>query len=486
MDAREQRRLDLNAEALGVSVETLMDNAGKAVAREAARHARKGQPILVLCGKGNNGGDGFAATRHLLAAGHDAHAVLAEPSARIVSAAARAHFARLPRSAWSVWRGRPPAAWNTAGVLVDCLLGSGLHGPPRGAYAALVRWANARRKAGRKVVSCDVPTGLGTRLAVRPNVTVALHAAHDGLTSRNAGRIRVARIGIPAAARHIGFGDAVLGYPRVEAASHKGQNGVVLVVGGCDPLAGAPHYVALGAYRTGADLVHVAVPAALAPVLRCWGPEAIVHSVQRGGHLTPDALPMVERLLDRVGAVVVGPGLGTEPSTAKAARAILEAAGERGLPMVVDADGLDALDDDLLRRHGRLMVLTPHGREFQDLAGTKATKANVAAHARRHGVVVLCKGAVDHVSDGAATAESHGGHPTMTVGGTGDVLAGILACLLSKGASRLDAARAASHIAKAASEAAANVRSHGATARDVADAVPLVVTRIEAAQQAKA
>jgi ADP-dependent NAD(P)H-hydrate dehydratase / NAD(P)H-hydrate epimerase len=484
-DAREARRLDLNAEELGVPVARLMGNAGKALAREAAHLAGRG-PVVVLCGKGNNGGDGLACAAELQALGRDVHVVLAEPPARIQGAAARGHFARLANGSWSKWTGRPKAEWAKAKVVVDCLLGSGLAGTPRKPYAAMIAWANARRRAGRTVLSCDVPSGWPSPIAVRPTSTLALHAAHAGLDAKAAGRTKVAPIGIPAAARHVGFGDALLGYPFPDPAGHKGDNGIVLVVAGSVPLAGAPHYVALGAYRTGADLVHVAAPPEAAAAARAWGPDALVHAVGRGAWLTPDALPAIDALMDRCSAVVVGPGMGLHPSTLAAASLVLDAAADRGLPAVVDADGLDAVDADLLARHGRRMVLTPHAREFADLAGKAATRANVVAYARAHGVTVLRKGAVDVVSDGQTTRECHHGHPTMTVGGTGDVLAGIVAALLAKGAPPLDAACAASYLSKAAGEVAASVRSYGATAADVAEAVPAVLVRLEARRQAKA
>jgi NAD(P)H-hydrate epimerase len=419
--------------------------------------------------------------------GRKAWVVLAEPAARIQGHAARSHFARLGKGTWTVWHGRPETSWSKAQVLVDCLLGSGLSGPPRKPYDRVVAWLNARKKAGRTVVSCDVPSGLGTKLAVKPTVTLALHAANADLTKANAGRVKVAPIGMPTRAQDIGFGDAVLGYPMVRADSHKGDNGYVLVVAGSVPLAGAAHYVALGAYRSGADLVHIAAPMdhATTGVLRSWGPDSIVHQVAHGRHLTPDALPMVEGLMARCSSVVVGPGLGQHPSTLAAARMVLAAAADRGLPTVVDADGLDAVDDALLARHGARMVLTPHAREFQDLAGKAATRANVLSYARAHGVTVLRKGAVDVVSDGATTRQCARGHPTMTVGGTGDVLAGIVGALLAKGARPFEAACAASYLCKAAGEVAASLRSYGATAVDVAEAIPAVLVRIEAHAQSR-
>lgn len=497
-DAAEARRLDANAEELGVPVERLMANAGKALARELGRLARRQArgtpattnlaPILVLCGKGNNGGDGFAAAAELQAAGLKAHVILAEAPRRIASPAARAHFARLAAGTWTVWKGAPRGESARARVVADCLLGSGLSGPPRRPYDAMVRWLQGRRRAGATVVSCDVPSGFGTPAALRPTATVALHRAQAGLSTANAGRIVVAPIGLPARAADIGFGDLLAGYPGVRHDSHKGDNGVVLVVAGSIPLLGAPRYVSLGAYRSGADLVHVATPPGAAPTLRSWGPEAIVHAVgsksvgdpSSEGRLAPAALPAIERLMDRCRALVVGPGLGRHPTTLQATRLVLAAAADRGLPCVVDADGLDALDDDLLARHGKRMVLTPHAREFLDLAGRQATRGNVVAYARRHGVTVLRKSAVDVVSDGARTRECRRGHPALTVGGTGDVLAGITGALLAKGAAPFEAACAASYLLKSAGEVAASLRSYGTTAADVAEAIPAILVRVEA------
>ena len=143
-DAAEARRLDLNAEELGVPVERLMANAGRALARQLARHARRGEAVVLLCGKGNNGGDGFAAAAELHAMGRNPIVVLAEPPSRIASAAARAHFARVGKPHVAVWTGRPAPSWSKARVLADCLLGSGLSGPPRKPYDAMVRWLEER------------------------------------------------------------------------------------------------------------------------------------------------------------------------------------------------------------------------------------------------------------------------------------------------------------------------------------------------------
>ncbi|MEA3191238.1 MAG: ADP-dependent NAD(P)H-hydrate dehydratase / NAD(P)H-hydrate epimerase [Thermoplasmata archaeon] len=475
----EARRLDRNAAELGVPVADLMARAGKALAAEVLRIAPPGD-IVLLCGKGNNGGDGLAAAALLQRQGRRAWAVLAEPRAAFQGPGA-GYLGHLQEDTVVTWAGKPDPAWAAAPTVVDCLLGSGLKGVPRGPYASMLRWLKARKDAVR--VACDLPSGLGTAMAVRPDATVTFHAPKEGMAAANAGRIVVADIGVPPAAADVGVGDLHEGWIARRADSHKGDNGVVLVVGGSLPLVGAPYYSAMAAYRTGADLVHCVAPADAAAVMRNWGPHAIVHDGNPGRHLTPTALQPLRRLLPKSTALLLGPGLGHDPESIALAHGALATAAQARKPTVVDADGLDALSPALFRSHGRRMVLTPHAREFLDLSGREATPANVQAYARRHGVVVMCKGVLGKghanlVTDGARARFCRRGHPTLTVGGTGDVLAGITAQLLAVGSKPFEAAAAAAYLLGAAGEIAAALRGDGALATDVAEAIPAVVARL--------
>jgi NAD(P)H-hydrate epimerase len=471
---REVRRLDLNAQELGVPVAALMERAGRALAAEVAKAAR-GKDALFFCGKGNNGGDGLAAAAHFQAKGQHAWVVLAEPP----QGPGRAFLERIDPGTVTRWTGRAEAAWGKVPVLVDCLLGSGLAGPPREPYAGLIRYLNRRHAAGAKVIACDLPSGLGTSLAVQPSATVTFHAPKEGMTAANSGRIVVAPIGIPRAAEEVGLGDLVLSYPVPRPDSHKGDNGIVLVVAG-GPYTGAPHYVGLSAYRTGADLVHACLPRDAARVVAAYGPEVMVHDVEPGDHLTVVGAKRVREWMERARptALVIGPGLGTKAETRKAVARLLEDAAARDLPAVVDADGLDALTPDLLARHGRRMVLTPHSKEFLDLAGKGATPRSVAAYAREHGVTVVWKHQGTLIADAQRSRRCRRGHPTMTVGGTGDVLAGCIGALLAKGAPPFEAACAGAYLVGSAGEVAAGLRSWGATATDVAEAIPAVLLRM--------
>lgn len=472
LPVKEFRRLDLNSEELGVPVWQLMARAGKALADAVQRHAQAG-PVLLLCGRGNNGGDGFAAAGILLRRGVETTVVLLEPAGAVRSDAARSYLEVLPEGVVQPWDGSR-RSYGRAAIVVDCLLGSGIHGRPRPPYDAAIRWMN---RQDAPIVSCDVPSGLGSDLAVRPAETVTFHAAKEGMTPENSGTITVAPIGIPARAqREVGLGDLAVGFRPSAPESHKGQNGRVLVVAG-GPYLGAPYYVGMGAYRAGADLVHVVTPARAAAALRTWGPELLVHDACEGEHLVDGALGVVEPMLRRTDAVVVGPGLGTERGTREVARAVIETACEAGVRVVVDADGLDAVDGELLARWGGYMVLTPHGGEFSDLTGWKPTPRNVTRYAARHGVTVLRKGATDVVSDGDRTRYCTRGHPAMTVGGTGDLLAGVVAALLARGATPFDASCAGAYLVGCAGELAAGRLGFGMVTSDMTIDIARVLSR---------
>ncbi len=479
LSPQDVRRLDGNSEELGIPVTTLMANAGQALAEAVMDDVKRDGAAMIMVGKGNNGGDGLAAAVELQSRGRKAWVVLAEPPERL-SKPALVYFRRLRPKTWTVWRGKPEPAWGKIPVLVDALLGMGLSGPPRPPYAQMIEWLNERRQAGAQVIACDVPSGLGHKPAVRPTRTITFHGVKEGMHDRNCGTIEVAEIGIPpAAATDVGLGDLLVGYPVPALDSHKGQNGVVLMVAGSIPYSGAPYYSGMAAYRTGCDIVHAAAASDAAHAIRAYGPHIIVHEVCKGPRIQADAILAIRRLLPRATALLIGPGLGDDARTRKATAQILKDAARRDLPIVVDADGLDAVTPALLARHGHKMVLTPHTREFEDLAGKPATDGNVQAYAAASGVTVLCKGAVRLITDGARTRWCRRGHPTLTVGGIGDVIAGTTAALLAKGASPFDAACAASYLVGCAGEQAAAMLSYGALPTDVANAIPAVLRRLQ-------
>ncbi len=311
----EMRVLDRNAQYAGVSIQDLMEAAGKAVAEVArTEFGAAGKQVLVLCGTGNNGGDGLVAARHLAKEAR-VTVLLARPPDQFATPEARTNFERLHDVQILAGLDRSEEANAEADLLIDALLGIGVEGPLREPFASLVRQMNV---SGKPILSIDVPSGFGTDLVVRPTVTVTLHDVKEGMTPENSGRIRVADIGIPAkVASMIGPGEFLL-YPVPRSTSHKGENGRLLVIAG-GPYTGAPALVAFGAMGIGIDLVHVATPALAATVVASYSPTFIVHPLV-GHRLLREDLRQILELVPRVDAVAIGPGLGDVEGTLEAIR----------------------------------------------------------------------------------------------------------------------------------------------------------------------
>jgi NAD(P)H-hydrate epimerase len=461
--------VDRNAAALGVPRKQLMESGGNAVARAVQRVAAPGASVAVVAGRGNNGGDGLVAARFL--DGHDVTVHLLGRPETIRTRIARENWDALRAAAYDARTVADAAAIDLGDpdVVIDAMLGTGATGALREPEATAARRIN---DADATVVSVDVPSGVdadsgaAASPAVDADHVVTFHDRKPGLDRVDAA-VTVADIGIPAAAeRFVGPGD-LLGLDR-DPDSHKGDAGEVLVVGG-GPYAGAPALAGQAALRAGADLVRIACPASVADAVQGYTENLILRPFD-GDRLTPDR---VESVLDAAAdhdAVVVGPGLGDHPETAAAVRELL--AGYDGVA-VVDADALAAVPDV---DTDATLVCTPHQGELRGMGGETAddwrTRADlVAEFAADLGHLLVVKGPYDVVSDGGTTRVNRTGTPAMTVGGTGDVLAGVtgaLACVLSP----LQAASVAAHATGRAGEAAAADRDRGLVATDLLGELP--------------
>ena len=467
ISATEMRVLDRNAQHFGVSILDLMEAAGKAVADVARTQlGAGGKHVLVVCGTGNNGGDGLVAARHLA---KDARVtvLLARSPDQFATREAQANFERLRDVQILAGLDRSEEAIAQSDILVDALLGIGVEGSLREPYGALIRQIN---ESGKPVLSVDVPSGLGTDRMVKPTATVALHDVKEGMTPENSGRIHVADIGIPPKiAQTIGPGEFVL-YPIPRAGSHKGQNGRVLVVAG-GPFTGAPALAAFGALGVGADLVHIATPALAASVVASYSPTFIVHPLV-GHRLLREDLRQLLDIAAKADVMAIGPGLGDVEGTLEAIREIIR---QVTLPLVIDADAIKAVSADPKCIAGKRVVITPHSREFKMLtgkdlpAGADERADPVREAGKTFGATILLKGPVDIVSDGTRVKFNYTGNPGMTVGGTGDVLCGLVAGLVSKGMTPFDAARLGAFVNGYAGDLAFKEKSYGLTSMDVAE-----------------
>ncbi|MBE6524261.1 MAG: NAD(P)H-hydrate dehydratase [Thermoplasmata archaeon] len=450
----DSRVIDANSEALGIPVATLMDNAGKVVSNYLKEHYPQSR-ILFVCGPGNNGGDGFAAA--LLMDPENVTVALLKKSSTIHSDIAKQRYSKLECRVEQY----DSALLNEADVIVDCALGTGVRGNIKDPYRTFILEANA---SGLPIVSVDTPSGLGSDITIVPETTITFHDVKVGMNDDNCGNILVADVGIPVdAMKFIGPGD-VLRYPAPEDNSHKGENGRLMIIAG-GPYFGAPAMCSMAALRTGADIVRLYTPSNVAQAISTYCPVLMITPLP-GDHLTSESVDML--LQDSLGydAVLIGPGIGKDPDTMLAVKEFVR---KCKIPMVIDADALSAvIGMEILTP----AVITPHKGEFRKL---DSQFEGPEALARAMNVTLLLKGHVDTITDGNATRYNRAGTPAMTGAGTGDVLSGSVAALLSKGMNTMGAASLGAFLTGKAGEYAYKDKSYGLIATDLIEEIPHVL-----------
>ena len=439
--------MDANAEVMGIKVCDLMENAGSALS-EVIGDMFPDAKVLFVCGPGNNGGDGYVAARIM---GADVMS-LAEPKTSLAKEQAdKIDHRKFDASVLSDYD-----------VIVDCALGTGLHGKLKAPYDSYV---DAINEFDGIVVSCDIPSGFGTDKAIIPDVTVTFHDIKEGMDTDNSGTIFVMDIGMPQKAYDIiGKGD-MKRYPVPKDDSHKGQNGRLLVIGG-GPYIGAPAMSSLAALRVGTDLVHIATPEQSFQGICSVSPAFIMHKLS-GDVLTEEHLNQLSELVKDADAVLIGPGLGRDERTIAAVRKFVKKCKK---PMVIDADAITAMADSGIVKDTP-MIYTPHHSEFKRLS----SKKDPADAANDLGAVVVLKGKEDIITDGTRTRRNVTGTSGMTVGGTGDVLAGTIAGLLSKGMDAFDAGCLGAYVCGRAGELSFDEFSYGMLPTDMIDNIGRVL-----------
>ena len=454
ISATDSRVLDANSEALGVPVASLMDNAGSAIA-DFLESNYPSERILFVCGPGNNGGDGFAAALRMDPS--RVKVALLKKASQIHTDIARERYSLLECDI-SMYS---EDCIDRCDIIVDCALGTGISGTVRDPYRQFIIDANS---SGKTIVSVDIPSGLGTDLAIRPAHTITFHDVKMGMDPSNCGEILVADIGIPAEASSIiGPGD-MLRYPIPGKDSHKGQNGRLMIIAG-GPYFGAPIMSSLAALRVGTDIVRVFTPESSATIISLSSPVLMVTPLQ-GDHLSMGSLSVLLEESKRYDAVLIGPGLGTSSETIQAVRCFVERC---ETPMVIDADGITAIAGMELPEG---TIITPHSGEYIRLNPDDMDQSELSSKIH---AVILRKGKEDVVSDGGRTRTNRTGTPAMTGAGTGDVLSGTVAGLLSKGMVPFDAACVGAFISGKAGEMAFEERSYGLIATDVIEKITSVL-----------
>jgi NAD(P)H-hydrate epimerase len=473
--AAEMRAADAGAiETLGIPGAVLMERAGAAAAAEVLAGGARGA-AAVVCGGGNNGGDGFVVARHLSAAGWEVECLLAADPAGLPEDARRNHEIAV-RMGVPMRDGVPRRRLQRADVIVDALLGTGFRGAPRPEAARVI----AAMAGLPGIVALDVPSGVDASTgtvageAVQAQVTVCFHGRKLGTAVEpgrsRCGRVVVADIGIPPQVDPAPAAVLADGLEPVakRPSDTKYSAGAVLVVGGARGFSGAPLMTSLAALRAGAGIAWIATPPDAARILEARVAEVMVRPL-------PEAL----ELRERAGAVALGPGLGRTPEAVELARSL---GAEHAGPIVIDADGLYAFAGDLgpLAARPSPAVLTPHEGEMGRLLGESSdwVRANRLEAVRRaaagSGCVVLLKGPDTLVADpGGRVCVSHAGPSGLATAGSGDVLTGVVAALLARGADAWTATCAAAEAhGRAGRIASDRIGAAGIIATDVIDALP--------------
>lgn len=510
----EMRKIDQIAiEKFGISGIILMDNAALSVAEKACEIlswdcSRK---VVAVAGKGNNGGDAFAAARHLHQWGFPVSVVSLVPRDCITGDAL--YFLKILENLEIEISYIDDESFvresllnlEKPDIILDGILGTGIHGTVTGVYAAAV---DAINDSPAKVLSIDIPSGVSGETgqvcgtAVKADETVTFAAAKPGLFlypgRAYAGKVTVADIGIPAQAL-AGVQGELLDLPGVcgllperRADGHKGTFGRVLIITGSTGMTGAGALSAKAAFKAGCGLVYLAVPESLAPIYAVTIPEAIVlPQADLNSVISGDDTDKLLNLSETMDAIILGPGLSSAPAVAGWVNAFVKGCKR---PMVLDADALNVLEPDTLRMKQAPVALTPHPGEFSRLTGAAVDQiqADRVAHAvqfsRQNGTPVALKGAgtVVALPDGRYRINTSG-HSCLAVAGSGDVLAGITGSLIAQGIPHDQALALAVFIhGRCGEELAGKQDQSGFTAGELCGAIPAVMAEIRHAARQKA
>jgi len=461
----EMRECDqLATKKLGIPGIVLMENAGRGVAEaiEVDFGSLLGKTILIFCGKGNNGGDGFVAARHLLNRGGHITLVLLGKSVQVRGDAGinlkviqslfkkngeeKLDFIEF-KSLHQLSRLKKPD------IIVDALFGTGFSGDVKTPYKEIIHWMN---NAGTPIVAVDIPSGINADsgeiggVAVRAQLTVTMGFKKIGLVAgkgcEHAGKVVVEDIGVPDTGQRfqnflIQRTDVGRVLPRRPFDAHKHSVGKIFVLAGSRGLTGAAAMVAQAAMRMGAGAVVLGTPKSVYPILAKKLTEVMVEPLEETaeGSLSLVAVQKIKKFLDWADAVVIGPGLSRQSETQQVVWSVVEILNK---PLLVDADGLNALAekvDILKKRRNPDIVLTPHSGELSRLIGISAAEidrdrvAIARETAKKLNVTLVLKGAptITAESDGKIFVNSTG-NPGMATAGSGDVLAGMIAVLCAQ------------------------------------------------------
>ncbi|MFX1352714.1 MAG: NAD(P)H-hydrate dehydratase [Promethearchaeota archaeon] len=461
--AEEMGILDNNSEWLGIPKSHLMECAGYSFASEIVTKYNLGShsKVLIFCGTGNNGGDGFVVARHLNSFGINSIVVLVGDPNKITTEETKLNWEiirynlelsiriEIIKDSTDIGKiGILLEEDKNIKLIIDGLLGTGIKGKLREPLATVIDFINEIRNQFKiNVVSIDVPSGLDPNTgevldkAIVADLVITFHRMKRGMHPKTEyiNELMVKSIGIPQEATiFVGRGDLLPTLKVREIDYHKGQFGRVLVIGGSKNYSGAPAYSSLTCINFGCDLVITYVPGIIADVIRSYSPNLIVRQTP-GDWLTKIAFEDLKSLIDWSNSLVIGPGLGLEDETEELLVQILNYLRKDKKPYVLDADALKLVKTHLDLIKNQNVILTPHAGEFKimtnlDLPSFEKIEQRgkiIFDTAKKLKITLLVKGPYDYITNGVKLKINRTGCPEMSIGGTGDVLAGLCGCFLA-------------------------------------------------------
>jgi len=488
--AEEMAAIEWNAEYLGFSRLLMMENAGQAVANQILKRFKKLPTVTIFAGLGGNGGDGFVAARHLAPHCRKVHLFLNGDPLLIQNTPAAWNWKIIEKMRHSI---ETKIIHDTSEipdvnpqVVVDALLGTGAKGTPRNPILDTIRFMN--KLEGFKV-AIDIPTGINpdtgeptTKSPFRANLTITFHQPKQGLSENNeyVGKLVIADIGIPPEAElYVGPGDVFRATKPRSPLTRKGDYGRLLIIGGSPNYTGAPILASIGALRSGVDIVYLAAPSHVITAATSQIPDLIPVKLQ-SSMLSRDDLPLINDIITSVDVLLIGPGLGTNHETLDTIGQVLSISNQHNKPVVIDADALKVITRAM--ELGPNTIITPHAGEMQRIAGYDIATSlmrraqQVRDLAKNLKCVILLKGPVDIITNQSETRFNWTGTPAMSVGGTGDVLAGLVAGFWAQRIDSFLAACAGAFVNGAAGLLAYKDKGTGLIASDLSDYIPRVLS----------
>lgn len=460
INGKEMMVVDTNCQYYGLSSLQLMENAGRGLADEI-KDLFDGGKVTIYAGLGNNGGDAFVAARFLQ--NFDVRVIILGRSSDVKSDIARRNLGILKKCGIPIIEIKDSSMLqqDDSDIIIDGMLGTGVKGKLRDPYASAVEIINSSKAY---IVSVDVPTGLDPDTGdyhtfVKSDLTVTFHKMKPGL--KRAGDVVVKSIGIPTIMEKLtGPGDVKRTYHRFSS-GHKGTHGKVLVIGG-GPYSGAPALTAMAAYAAGVDLVNIVVPETVYDIVASFSPNLIVRKV-KGDEIGVEHVEHLREVVKKFHVVVMG--MGSE-DMGEFSQEFLKYTGKA----VLDAGALIKEVPE-----GCECIMTPHSTEFMNTFGYKfESEEEVKKAAKNSGATILLKSAEDVISDGEKVKINRAGNAGMTVGGTGDLLAGITGAFLSLDESFWSAS-SASYINGRAGDMIMEKMGYNYTATDILSEIPLAI-----------